>query len=119
MPDGGQPLSGLEDPSVDATVHRRLLGTHLLTDVLPAGSYLAIGHPGSDLVSRKTNDGLTDVAKRMTGYQHAFRTLDQVARFFAGLDLVQPGIVRAEEWRPDPGGTADKSVLWCAVGRKR
>jgi len=29
MPDGGQPLSGLEDPSVDATVLRMLLGTQL------------------------------------------------------------------------------------------
>ena len=29
MPDGGQPLSGLEDPSVDATVLRMLLGTRL------------------------------------------------------------------------------------------
>ncbi len=28
-PDGEQPLSGLEDPSVDATVLRMLLGTHL------------------------------------------------------------------------------------------
>ena len=29
MPDGGQPLSGLEDPPVDATVLRMLLGTRL------------------------------------------------------------------------------------------
>jgi hypothetical protein len=66
-----------------------------------------------------TEDGLTDVSKRMVGDQHTFRTLDQVARFFAGLDLVRPGVVRAEEWRPDPGGAAGKSALWCAVGRKR
>ena len=36
------------------------------------------------------------------------------------LDLVEPGLVPVEEWRPEPG-TADagKSALWCAVGRKR
>jgi hypothetical protein len=90
-----------------------------LMDAVPSGSYLAIGHPGSDLVGRKTNDDVTDVSKRMVGTLHTFRTRDQVARFFAGLDLVQPGVVRAEEWRPDPGGAADKSHLWCAVGRKR
>ena len=45
---------------------------------------------------------------------------EQVVRFFPDMDLVAPGLVRAEEWRPDPG-TADagKSALWCAVGRKR
>jgi hypothetical protein len=90
-----------------------------LMDAVPAGSYLAIGHPGSDLVGRKTNAGLTDVSKRMVGNPHTFRTRDQVARFFAGMDLVEPGVVRAEEWRPDPGSAADKSDLWCAVGRKR
>jgi hypothetical protein len=90
-----------------------------LMDAVPAGSYLAIGHPGSDLVGWKTNVGLTDVSKRMVGNPHTFRTRDQVARFFADMDLVQPGVVRAEEWRPDPGGAADQSDLWCAVGRKR
>ena len=90
-----------------------------LMDAVPAGSYLAICHPGSDLLGWETERRVTDVSKRMVGDQHYFRPLDQVARFFACLDLVQPGIVRAEEWRPDPSGAADKSVLWCAVGRKR
>jgi hypothetical protein len=90
-----------------------------LMDAVPDGSYLAISHPGSDLLGRGTEDGLTDVSKRMVGVQHTFRTLDRVARFFADMDLVRPGVVRAEEWRPDPGGAAGKSALWCAVGRKR
>ncbi|HZC60816.1 MAG TPA: SAM-dependent methyltransferase, partial [Streptosporangiaceae bacterium] len=46
------------------------------------------------------------------------RTREQVARFFAGTDLVDPGLVRVEEWRPD---TADgrKFAGWAALGRKR
>jgi S-adenosyl methyltransferase len=45
---------------------------------------------------------------------------EQVARFFAGTDLAEPGLVRVEEWRPEPGtNEADRSPLWCAVGRKR
>jgi len=103
MPDGDDP------PGIVAT----------LMDAVPAGSYLALSHPGGDLLGRKTQDGLTDASKRTMGNQHTFRTFDQVARFFAGLDLVQPGVVRAEEWRPDPGGAEGKSALWCAVGRKR
>ena len=47
-----------------------------------------------------------------------FRPREQVARFFAGTDLVEPGLVTAEEWRPDPGGAQGTSSLWCAVGRK-
>ena len=48
------------------------------------------------------------------------RTREQVARFFAGTDLVEPGLVRVEEWRAEPAaGATDRSPLWCAVGRKR
>ena len=46
------------------------------------------------------------------------RSREQVARFFAGTDLVEPGLVRVEEWRPEPGADAGQSVLWGAVGRK-
>jgi hypothetical protein len=48
------------------------------------------------------------------------RSREQVARFFEGTDLVEPGLVRAEQWRPGPGTDPTvKSCLWCAVGRKR
>jgi hypothetical protein len=53
--------------------------------------------------------------------QHfTYRTREQVARFFEGMDFVEPGVVRLEEWRPDPAaGDAGTSIGWCAVGRKR
>jgi hypothetical protein len=42
-----------------------------------------------------------------------------MARFFAGTELVEPGLVRVEDWRPDsPAGTDHRSLLWGAVGRK-
>ena len=34
------------------------------------------------------------------------------------MDLVEPGVVRVEEWRPDHDAEG-KSALWCALGRKR
>jgi hypothetical protein len=41
-------------------------------------------------------------------------------RFFEGMELVEPGLVRIEEWRPEPGDVSDyKSTAWAAVGRKR
>ncbi|MGH3278780.1 MAG: SAM-dependent methyltransferase [Trebonia sp.] len=56
----------------------------------------------------------------MVQQKPVYRTRDQVARFFDGMDLVAPGLVRVEEWHPEPSAAdADKSSLWGAVGRKR
>jgi S-adenosyl methyltransferase len=91
-----------------------------LMDAVPPGSHLAISHPASDLLGREATDDLTDVSDRTMRQEIAYRSREQVARFFDGTDLVAPGLVRAEEWRPDPGPTdAGTSALWCAVGRKR
>jgi hypothetical protein len=91
-----------------------------LMDAVPPGSYLAVSHVGSELLEREKQDGVKGVADRMVKQTPAYRSREQVARFFAGTDLVEPGIVRVEAWRPDPGagGTA-KSSMWGAVGAKR
>jgi hypothetical protein len=89
-----------------------------LMDAVPSGSYLAISHGGSDLIPRETRDGIKGVSDRMQ-QRIAYRDRDEVARFFAGLDLAAPGLVRVEEWRPEPDGPAGRSSAWCAVGRKR
>jgi len=61
-----------------------------------------------------------DSTRRTSLQQYTLRTREQVARFFDGTDLVEPGLVPVEEWRPDPGVAAEgKSVYWCAVGQKR
>jgi len=43
-----------------------------------------------------------------------------VARFFAGLELVDPGLVQVHQWRPDPGGSAPEGTVSAhgAVARK-
>jgi predicted O-methyltransferase YrrM len=87
-----------------------------LLDAVPPGSYLAISHAGSDLLDRKTLQGIQDAWRGKMQQQITWRNREQVARFFAGTDLVAPGLVRVEEWRPDPGGSA--TAAWCAVGRK-
>jgi predicted O-methyltransferase YrrM len=89
-----------------------------LMDAVPAGSYLAISHAGSDLLDRETLRGIEDAWRGRMQQQITWRNREQVARFFAGTDLVAPGLVRVEEWRPGPGGSAP-TAAWCAVGRKR
>ena len=47
------------------------------------------------------------------------RDYPSVLRFFAGLDLVVPGVVRVPEWRPlAPGDETAPSTQWGGVGRK-
>jgi S-adenosyl methyltransferase len=89
-----------------------------LMDALPSGSYLVISHPASDLLSREARDGLEDLSDRIMQQKVTSRSREQMARFFAGLDLVAPGLVRIGEWRQDPD-PAGWPAGWCAVGRKR
>jgi hypothetical protein len=90
-----------------------------LLDAVPAGSYLAISHMGWDLMASETLREMNKVWKRGSQQQYTTRGRAQVARFFDGTDLVEPGLVRVEEWRPEPGtDVTRKSIMWSAVGRK-
>jgi hypothetical protein len=91
-----------------------------LMNAVPAGGYLALSHTGSDLLTSDVQQGIKNVIGSAGQQQYSNRTREQVARFFAGTDLVEPGLVRVEEWRPEPGADDTReSALWAAVGRKR
>ena len=89
-----------------------------LLDAVPAGSYLAISHPASDIhptqaeAQRRYNER---VSTPQTMRDHA-----EVSRFFAGLTLVPPGVVYVHKWRPDPGSEVPGDVASAhgGVGRK-
>jgi len=88
-------------------------------DALPPGSYLALSHLGSDIFDEEAQRGFQGVVGRMSQQQYTGRSRAQMLRFFEGMELVEPGLVRIEEWRPDPGSVSDyKSTAWAAVGRK-
>ena len=90
-----------------------------LMDAVPSGSYIAISHAASDLITPEALQGLYDSFQKVQ-QQFQWRTREQVAQFFAGTDLVEPGLVRVDDWRPEPGaGDTRKSAMWAAVGRKR
>jgi hypothetical protein len=89
-------------------------------DALPPGSYLAASHLGSDLLDQEAKQGFEDIVRRSAQQQYIGRNREQMTRFFEGTDLIDPGLVRVEEWRPDPDATeTGRSTLWCALGRKR
>ena len=88
-----------------------------------AGSYLALSHMAADLqpdLMREVHDRL-DRTMRTTN-PPAFRSRDEVHRFFDGLELVEPGLVHLDEWRPDDAtpavnGHGRVSPIYCGVGR--
>jgi hypothetical protein len=91
-----------------------------LLNAVPPGSYLAISHGASDLLDQETIQSVTDSWNSRGQQQMAWRSREQIARFFTGTDLVEPGLVRVDEWRPEPGTTEESRSAWlCAVGRKR
>ncbi len=91
-----------------------------LMDAVPSGSYLTISHPSTDFLDQETQQGIGDSWNGKVQQQFTFRPRDQVARFFAGTDLIEPGLVLVEEWRPEPGSvTEGRSAMWGAIGRKR
>ena len=66
------------------------------------GSYLVISHVGSP--SRPATPAEQAAADHYTRANPiAMRSREQVTGFFAGLDLVPPGVVDVTEWRPEPG----------------
>jgi hypothetical protein len=91
-----------------------------LMDSVPSGSYLAISHPASDVLGEEERDGIVSTLNPRAQQQFTPRSREQVAQFFAGFDLVEPGLVLVEQWRPGPGtGDVRESAIWSAVGRKR
>jgi hypothetical protein len=81
--------------------------------------------PGSfHLLSHATGDHAPDLIEagegtyRNTSNPLILRTRDQVAALLGDLELVEPGLVDATEWRPDDSVVTGQHVgNWAAVGR--
>lgn len=95
----------------------------VLVDAVPPESHLVISHLAADIHP----DEMTQVQDRLnqsTAETWQLRTRPQVRSLFAGLDLVEPGIVAADLWhphdqpRPVPAPEGRTNPLWVGVGRK-
>jgi hypothetical protein len=84
---------------------------------VPPGSYLMVSHPAIDQYA-----GAPEAMARLNRameQQRTLRSYSDVERFFAGLDLLPPGLVRPSQWRPDsPEEAARPSAAWVGVARK-
>jgi hypothetical protein len=89
-----------------------------LMAAVPPGSYLTISHPAIDIHHAQAE--AQRVYNERVATPQTLRTREQVARFFTGLNLVEPGLVQVHQWRPDPGDFTPEGVVSAhgAVGRK-
>src|SRR5207247_10367915 len=110
------PLARASRQSTPAEQDRAGLVTRLVAG-LPPGSYLVISHPTDDFNPnrgesiKRYNERVTDPA--------TLRDEAGTTQFFAGLDLVEPGVVPVAKWRPDSDYLAAMpSSMRCGVARK-
>ena len=90
-----------------------------LMNALPAGSYLVLAHPASDIRPKAMAEMTGRVNQRMRDAKATMRTRAEVTSFFDGLELLAPGVVQPQQWRPEPGSAAPADVTaWCGVARK-
>ena len=88
-----------------------------LVAALPSGSYLVFSHPTDDFNPNRGES--MKVYNERSADQAVVRDKAATARFFDGLELLDPGVVPVARWRPDSDLTAARpSSMWCGVARK-
>ncbi len=96
------------------SIVRRLLGG------LPSGSYLAL-NDGTNVIS-KAFEQAQEGYNQSGAVPYILRSPEQIAGFFDGLELVEPGVLSCPRWRPDPadtsGGLPAELDAFGGVGRK-
>lgn len=88
---------------------------HSFLDQLPAGSYVAM-YDGSD--TSPANNEAVRIWNLSANPKYHLRSPESIAGLFAGLELVEPGVVPVTRWRPDPGDDTTVIDQYCAVARK-
>jgi SAM-dependent methyltransferase len=94
---------------------RRIVAT--LVDALASGSYLVLSQTTPDFDPAAMR-GLAEVSER-GGIPNVPRSFADTQPFFAGLELVEPGLVPILDWRPDPGPKGDPYSVYVYGGVAR
>ncbi|MFC4051218.1 SAM-dependent methyltransferase [Actinomadura syzygii] len=109
-------LSGIMGHIVDDDQARWIV--RKFVDALAPGSHLSLNDGTNVLSAANVEAHERYNASGAAPYKQ--RSPEQLARFFDGLELVEPGLVMVSRWRVDPGrfGEAPEVDGYCAVGRK-
>jgi hypothetical protein len=85
-----------------------------LTDAVPSGSYLVVSD-GTN-TSKEIVEGQR--IANQSGHPYNLRSPEEIAGYFDGLELVEPGVVSIPHWRPEPGPVPPAMDGYCGIGRK-
>jgi hypothetical protein len=90
-----------------------------LMDALAPGSHLVISDLTNE-VSGKVVDDAIDIWNSVSSNPRVNRTPEQIAGFFDGLELLEPGVVSSSLWRPEPADIGPPRPVddFGGVGRK-
>jgi hypothetical protein len=90
------------------------------TSHMAPGSFLAVSHISSDGTSPTVMTAIRQ-AYQTASAPAVFRNREEIARFFTGLDLVEPGLMDITTWRASESELRPPTALavLCGVGRKR
>jgi trans-aconitate methyltransferase len=89
-----------------------------LVRAVPAGSWLAVYHPASDIDEDRVAEAVRRVNTRSAGTT-TLRGNAEIARFFDGLHLLEPGLVQVHRWRPGPAASEDSDPIAAYAGLAR
>jgi len=89
-----------------------------LMAAVPPGSYLVLSHPAGDIRAAQVAEMARRVNARLGPTRGTMRDRAEVARFFEGLDLAEPGVVQPQRWHPTGPVSQAEVGVWCGVARK-
>lgn len=91
-----------------------------LIESVASGSHFVVSHSATESFALFT--ATEDVYRRRTSTPGTVRTRAEVERLFTGLELLDPGVVWAQEWRPgavlERVENARAGGIWVGVGSK-
>jgi O-methyltransferase involved in polyketide biosynthesis len=88
-----------------------------LVAAIPSGSYLVV-NDGTNIINPEARNEATRVSID-AGTPYIARSREEIAGYFEGLELVEPGVVSSTRWRPDSQGDLPAEVdVFCGMARK-
>ena len=91
-----------------------------LTEAVPSGSYLAIAH-STNVIYGAASDEAVGRWNKFGKPPVTLRSPEQIAGFFDGWDLLEPGVVSTTRWRPghaDIDSEVREVDQFCGLARK-
>ncbi|WP_433143273.1 SAM-dependent methyltransferase [Actinomadura nitritigenes] len=105
-------LGNVGDDAEARAIRDRLVGA------LAPGSFLVL-EDGTDKVDPEAA-AQAEQTRAEAGDPYKLRTPEQIAAYFDGLELLEPGVVSVSQWRPEatPWGSPAEVTAFCGVARK-